>query len=134
MPLVRRTRATLRSAELGFFGVCVNTRTHTPRFCGLTWSAGLFVFVTIFSRPWRTSWLIVGIYPVSTCRTHKTAERGGQLRPAGPRRRKPHAPDDSMPSAEACAARCPEPEGTVLRWPSSHGGPAWHPGRMTLSL
>jgi hypothetical protein len=45
----------LRSAEFGFFGVCVNTRTHTPRFCGLTWSAGLLVFVTIFFRPWRTS-------------------------------------------------------------------------------
>src|ERR1041384_8107131 len=38
MPLVRRTRATLRSAEFGFF-----------------------VFKTIFLRPWRTSWLIVGI-------------------------------------------------------------------------
>jgi hypothetical protein len=51
MPLVSRTRATLRSAEFGFFGVWVNTRTQTPRFCGLTCSAGLFVFVTIFSRP-----------------------------------------------------------------------------------
>ena len=36
-------------------GVCVNTRTQTPRFCGLTWSAGLLVFVTIFLRPSRTS-------------------------------------------------------------------------------
>src|ERR1043166_5322074 len=61
MPLVRRTRATLRSAEFGFFGVCVNTRTQTPRFCGLTFNAGLFVLVTIFLRPCRTSWLIVGI-------------------------------------------------------------------------
>src|SRR6478672_8613375 len=60
MPLVRRTRATLRSAEFGFFGVCVNTRTHTPRFCGLFWSAGLLVFVRTLSRPLRTSWLIVG--------------------------------------------------------------------------
>src|SRR3954447_15135538 len=60
MPLVRRTRATFRSAELGFFGVCVNTRTHTPRFWGLSCSAGLLVLVTIFSRPLRTSWLIVG--------------------------------------------------------------------------
>src|SRR5690606_18888934 len=34
MPLVRRTRATLRSAELGFFGVVVYTRVHTPRFWG----------------------------------------------------------------------------------------------------
>src|SRR5438477_4166691 len=61
MPLVRRTRATLRSAEFGFFGVWVKTRTQTPRFCGLTCNAGLFVLVTIFLRPWRTSWLIVGI-------------------------------------------------------------------------
>src|SRR5436853_2465435 len=61
MPLVRRTRATLRSAEFGFFGVWVNTRTQTPRFCGLSCSAGLFVFTTIFLRPWRTSWLIVGV-------------------------------------------------------------------------
>src|SRR5688500_3509180 len=62
MPLVSRTRATLRSAEFGFFGVWVNTRTQTPRFCGLFCSAGLFVFVTTFSRPWRTSWLIVGTF------------------------------------------------------------------------
>jgi len=32
--LVKRTRATLRSAELGFFGVVVYTRVHTPRFWG----------------------------------------------------------------------------------------------------
>src|SRR6266508_7049084 len=60
MPLVRRTRATLRSAEFGFFGVWVNTRTQTPRFCGLFCSAGLFVLVRTLSRPWRTNWLIVG--------------------------------------------------------------------------
>jgi len=50
----------LRSAEFGFFGVWVNTRTHTPRFCGLFCSAGLLVLLTIFVRPFRTSWLIVG--------------------------------------------------------------------------
>src|SRR5678815_2764257 len=60
IPLVRRTRATLRSAEFGFFGVWVNTRTQTPRFCGLSCSAGLLVFVRTLSRPLRTSWLIVG--------------------------------------------------------------------------
>src|SRR4029453_15993506 len=60
MPLVSRTRATLRSAEFGFFGVWVKTRTQTPRFCGLFCSAGLFVFVRTFSRPLRTNWLIVG--------------------------------------------------------------------------
>ena len=34
MPFVSRTRATLRSAEFGFFGVIVETRVQTPRFCG----------------------------------------------------------------------------------------------------
>src|SRR5437868_1952002 len=34
MPLVRRTRATLRNAEFGFLGVTVYTRVQTPRFCG----------------------------------------------------------------------------------------------------
>ena len=43
MPLVSRTRATLRSAEFGFFGVWVYTRVHTPRFCGQDCSAGLAV-------------------------------------------------------------------------------------------
>src|SRR6476660_2884 len=61
MPFVSRTRATFLSAEFGFFGVWVNTRTQTPRFCGLSCSAGLLVLLTIFLRPWRTSWLIVGI-------------------------------------------------------------------------
>ena len=43
-PLVSRTRATLRSAELGFLGVVVYTRVQTPRFCGLDLSAGAFSF------------------------------------------------------------------------------------------
>ena len=43
MPLVSRTRATFRSAELGFFGVVVYTRVHTPRRCGQACSAGLAV-------------------------------------------------------------------------------------------
>src|SRR5262245_23990604 len=65
MPLVSRTRATLRSAEFGFLGVWVKTRTHTPRFCGLFCKAGLLVLLTIFLRPARTSWLIVGIKDIS---------------------------------------------------------------------
>ena len=48
-------------SEFGFFGVWVKTRTHTPRFCGLLCSAGLFVLLRTFSRPLRTNWLIVGI-------------------------------------------------------------------------
>src|SRR4026208_1910181 len=61
MPFVNRTRATLRRAEFGVFGVCVKTRTHTPRFCGLLCKAGLFVLLSTASRPFLTSWLIVGI-------------------------------------------------------------------------
>src|ERR1700680_3150300 len=78
MPLVSRTRATLRSAEFGFFGVWVKTRTQTPRFCGLFCNAGLFVLLTIFFRPARTSSLIVGIYlakydpPVEPSATSRT--------------------------------------------------------------
>jgi hypothetical protein len=34
---------------------------QTPRFCGDSRSAGAFFFTVSFSRPWRTSWLIVGI-------------------------------------------------------------------------
>src|SRR5215218_2604292 len=61
MPLVSRTRATLRSAEFGFFGVVVYTRVHTPRRWGEPFSAGVLVFSTLSSRPLRTSWLIVGM-------------------------------------------------------------------------
>src|SRR6476660_7788532 len=60
MPLVRRTRATLRSAEFGFLGVVVKTRVHTPRRCGLPFRAGVFVFSALDSRPLRTSCAIVG--------------------------------------------------------------------------
>jgi hypothetical protein len=55
MPLVSRTRATLRSAELGFFGVVVYTRVQTPRFWGEEFKAGLAVFTRTRSRPFRTN-------------------------------------------------------------------------------
>src|SRR5690606_29058629 len=60
-PLVRRTRHTLRSAELGFFGVVVYTRVHTPRRWGQPCSAGTSLFSTGRLRGLRTSWLIVAI-------------------------------------------------------------------------
>src|SRR5689334_10596043 len=60
MPEVRRTRATLRSAELGFLGVWVNTRVHTPRRWGEPFSAGVLDFSGLVSRPLRTSCWIVG--------------------------------------------------------------------------
>ena len=49
MLLVSRTRATLRSAEFGFFGVVVYTRVQTPRFCGQAFRAGALVFVGLVS-------------------------------------------------------------------------------------
>src|SRR6185369_11113763 len=55
IPFVSRTRATLRSAELGFFGVVVYTRWHTPRRCGLPLRAGVLVFETLSCRPLRTN-------------------------------------------------------------------------------
>src|SRR5699024_10692890 len=60
MPLVRRTRATLRRAEFGFLGVVVYTRVHTPRRCGEPLRAGVATFVVLSCRPLRTSWLMVG--------------------------------------------------------------------------
>src|SRR5271155_78689 len=60
MEFVRRTRATLRNAELGFFGVWVYTRMHTPRFSGQPASAGDLVFTITASRPILTSCENVG--------------------------------------------------------------------------
>src|SRR5512144_1117059 len=61
IPFVRRTRATLRSAELGFFGVVVYTRVQTPRFCGAPASAGTLLRDGGEDLGLRTSWLIVGM-------------------------------------------------------------------------
>jgi hypothetical protein len=55
MPFVNRTRATFRSAELGFFGVVVYTRVHTPRFWGLPFMAGALLFQVAFVRLFLTS-------------------------------------------------------------------------------
>src|SRR3954452_7642467 len=67
---VIRTRATLRSAEFGFFGVVVYTRVQTPR----RWGAATFFlrplpdlrpgvesFFGLGLRPLRMSWLVVGM-------------------------------------------------------------------------
>src|ERR1700709_700638 len=59
--LLRRTRATLRSAEFGFFGVMVFTTVQTPRFWGHPCMAGCFGFERCTWRGFFTSWLIVGI-------------------------------------------------------------------------
>src|SRR5882672_10323579 len=77
-PFVRRTRATLRNAEFGFFGVVVYTRVHTPRFCGLPRRCGAFSFFSTSRRPCRTSWLIVGKYPSQTF-SKKSAPKPAKL-------------------------------------------------------
>src|SRR5277367_4478841 len=65
-----RTRATLRRAELGFFGVVVYTRVHTPRRCGAAvfflrplpdFRPGVATFFLGVTRPLRTSCDVVGI-------------------------------------------------------------------------
>src|SRR5258708_6097068 len=60
IPLVRRTRATFRKAELGFLGVVVYTRVHTPRRCGQACNAGLAVLYRVGRRPLRTNCMKVG--------------------------------------------------------------------------
>src|SRR2546423_9162372 len=75
MPLDSRTRAILRRAEFGFFGVIVRTTVQTPRFWGAPfWSlvcrpvsefhavrrAGVSTFFFCVFRPLRTSCEIVG--------------------------------------------------------------------------
>src|SRR5215210_7545391 len=70
MPFVSRTRATLRSAEFGFFGVVVYTRVQTPRRWGAAtrflrplpdFRPGVASFFFGAWRPLRTSWEVVGI-------------------------------------------------------------------------
>src|SRR5437773_12399474 len=86
MPFERRTRAILRSAEFGFFGVIVRTTVQTPRFCGapfesFVWRplgefqvvrrAGVSTFFFCDFRPLRTSCEIVGtVSPTPLTRAH----------------------------------------------------------------
>src|SRR3954452_20817731 len=58
-----RTRATLRRAEFGFFGVVVYTRVHTPRFCG---AATFFLRPLPDLRPGVASFLVLGVRPLRT--------------------------------------------------------------------
>jgi len=53
--LVRRTLATLRRAEFGFFGVVVYTREQTPRFCGFASMAGTLFRFGLLARGLRIS-------------------------------------------------------------------------------
>ena len=59
--LLNRTLTILRRAELGFLGVLVETRRHTPCFWG-HWSKARVRSVRRFSSlPWRINWFNVGI-------------------------------------------------------------------------
>src|SRR5215475_5402774 len=77
MPLVSRTRATLRSAEFGFFGVVVYTRVQTPRRCGEPLRAGVFAFPILSWRPLRTSCWIVGIRPANLLVSNRVERLAG---------------------------------------------------------
>src|SRR6188472_2905938 len=88
MPLVSRTRATLRSAEFGFFGVVVYTRVQTPRRCGAATRflrplpdlrPGVASFFLGALRPLRTSCEVVGI--------RRETVAAAKPRPAPPGRR-----------------------------------------------
>src|SRR5436189_4003410 len=85
MPLVRRTRAILRSAELGFLGVFVRTRVQTPRRWGEPLRAGVFPLAGRAWRPLRTNCSMVGNETSRQKNREKAADSGVQRRaePAG---------------------------------------------------
>src|SRR3954447_6447396 len=93
MPPEIRTRATLRSAEFGFFGVVVYTRVHTPRRCGAATfflrplpdlRPGVDSFLDFGVRPLRTSWLVVGMRRVMVANPRPPPWLGGECRRRGP--------------------------------------------------
>src|SRR5205085_9684587 len=93
MPLVSRTRATLRRAEFGFLGVIVYTRVQTPRRCGAAtfflrplpdFRPGVVTFLVGELRPLRISWLVVGMRRVMVA--------AGAGPPLMPRRSRPRPP------------------------------------------
>src|SRR3954466_15334482 len=86
MPPEMRTRATLRSAEFGFFGVVAYTRVRTPRRCGAATfflrplpdlSPGVDSFLDFGVRPLRTSWLVVGMRRVMVAKSGRSPRPGG---------------------------------------------------------
>src|SRR5947207_6248127 len=93
MPPEIRTRATLRSAEFGFFGVVVYTRVHTPRRCGAATfflrplpdlRPGVDSFLDFGVRPLRTSWLVVGMRREMVANRGLRAVAGGRISESGP--------------------------------------------------
>src|SRR5262249_10941101 len=65
-PLERRTRATFRRAELGFFGVMILTCKQTPLRCGQPCKAGCLGRRYSWAGGLRTSGWIVGMGREST--------------------------------------------------------------------
>src|SRR5918999_4451369 len=115
MPLDSRTRATLRSAELGFLGVWVNTRVHTPRRWGAPLSAGVFAFAVLDWRPLRTNCWMVGTRNLANddrrdCQGRNRGRRAHASRPTG-------HPTGGRARAATCEAdrRRSEPRRSALR-------------------
>src|SRR6476661_4443227 len=105
MPPDSRTRATLRSAEFGFFGVVVYTRVHTPRRCGDPFRAGVLFFDTLSWRPLRTSWLMVGTWWFPFCFALSTRHGAGHGGQPTQDQRPPRAEDLADPADERRAQR-----------------------------
>src|SRR5687767_11185801 len=61
LPLLSRTRAIFRRAELGFLGVMVLTWRQTPRFCGEASRSLTLLIRGKARRGFLINWLIVGI-------------------------------------------------------------------------
>src|SRR5688572_7982087 len=77
LPLLSRTRAILRRAELGFLGVMVLTWRHTPRFCGEASKSLTLLIRPRLRRGFLMSWLIVGIakaFPSRALQPHTAAK------------------------------------------------------------
>src|SRR4051795_6636846 len=111
MEFVRRTRATLRSAEFGFFGVVVYTRVQTPRRWGAAtfflrpfpdFKPGVASFFVFGLRPFRTNWDVVGIRGRMVA-----ALTAGPADTRRSRRRRTHLASRCRPEDRATGARRP---------------------------
>src|SRR5437764_10763497 len=119
MPLVSRTRATLRRAEFGFFGVVVYTRVHTPRRCGAPFRAGVLVLSCFCSRPLRTSWAMVGNAYLST-RTGMLRLLRELLKGGGTAR----SSTDSQRAIVRAGPAWRQPYSVLSRWPTRVSTPS----------
>src|SRR6202047_2464299 len=130
-PLVNRTRATLRNAEFGFFGVCVYTRVHTPRFCGEPCSAGLAVLYRGRLRPSRTYWLEGG-HVAAPCRAQGgLSASSAQRNSASPAIT--HDPGLAGPKADH-TSRCARMPREILDSLSDLRRRRWHPAKTAGAL